>query len=597
MIIHGIITLLIIFITFIVLMCEKFPADIVMFSGLVSLMMFGVLAPSEALEGFSNEGTLTIGALLIIASAVNSNNFIKQIPRFIIGHEKSHKKAILKLMMPVASLSAFINNTPIIVILTPIIKNWAQKIGLAPSKLLIPLAYAASMGGMCTLLGTSTNIVVNSLLKKQGNHGLSMFELGIIGIPCTVIGILFMVFIGSKLLPEYKKGSKVDEENKSAFLAEVQVESGCPLIGKTIKQANLRNLAGLYLIGVMRDEDIILPISSDYILNKNDCLLFTGDISTIFNLEKIEGFTLHLSSRISLQNSSNNDITLSEIVISKQSCLSNRTVKEIQFRSKYNAVVIAVFRSGKRILSKIGSIRLKTGDILYILSENKFFIESQYSNDFYFLSHETGSPKNPSRKQKMTSFIPLLIFFLMILCAGIGVLPILTASFLSVILLFITKSISVQEARKYLDLRLLIMIGSSLGMASALEKTGVADYLANTLVGETATFSPTALLAIIYLLTWISTEFLSNTAAAAFIFPIAFSIAKQLSLNPEPFIIAIAIAASASFATPTGYQANLIVYQAGGYKFVDFLKIGLPLGFLFMIISVLLIPYFWPFYT
>ncbi|MBF7150273.1 anion permease [Bacillus toyonensis] len=337
----------------------------------------------------------------------------------------------------------------------------------------------------------------------------------------------------------------------------------------------------------MRDDNIILPISSDYILNKNDCLLFTGDISTISSLEKVEGFTLHLSSRISLENSPNNDITLSEIVISKQDCLSNRTVKEIQFRSKYIAVVIAVFRNGKRILSKIGAIRLKTGAILYILSENKFLIENQYSNDFYFLSRETGSPKNPSRKQKMTAFIPLLIFLLMIVCAGIGVLPILTASFFSVILLFITKSISVQEARKYLDLCLLIMIGSSLGMASALEKTGIADYLANTLVGETTTFSPTALLAIIYLLTWISTEFLSN--ATAFIFPIAYSITKQLSLRPEPFTIAITIAASASFATPTGYQA-------GDYKFVDFLKIGLPLGFLFMIISVLLISYFWSLY-
>ncbi|EJR62447.1 hypothetical protein IIO_02378 [Bacillus cereus VD115] len=379
-------------------------------------------------------------------------------------------------------------------------------------------------------------------------------------------------------------GSEIDEENKSAFLAEVQVKSGFPLIGKTIKQANLRNLVGLYLIGVMRDDNIILPISSDYILNKNDCLLFTGDISTISSLEKVEGFTLRLSSRISLENSPNNDITLSEIVISKQYCLSNQTVKEIQFRSKYIAVVIAVFRNGKRILSKIGAIRLKTGAIL---SENKFLIENQYSNDFYFLSRETGSPKNPSRKQKMTAFIPLLIFLLMIVCTGIGVLPILTASFFSVILLFITKSISVQEARKYLDLCLLIMIGSSLGMASALEKTGIADYLANTLVSETTTFSPTALLAIIYLLTWISTEFLSNETA--FIFPIAYSITKQLSLSPEPFTIAITIAASASFATPTGYQANLIVYQAGDYKFVDFLKIGLPLGFLFMIISVLLI--------
>lgn len=591
MILSGMITLGIVFIMFILLIIGKIETDLIMFTALVSLMVLGVLTPTEAFSGFSNESTIIIGALFVVVYSIKNTEFIRKIPKYIIGHTPSNRKAIFRLMVPVAGISAFINNTPIVVILTPLIRKWAEKIGIPETKLLIPLSYAALMGGMCTLVGTSTNIVVSSMLMDQIGVGFSMFELAKIGIPCTIIGIIYMTFIGNKILPNRKGNGDISDENRNEYLVEIKINPTYPFIGKTVQQANLRNLTGLYLMAIIRDGKNIFPISGSQTLQQDDSLIFTGDIKTFFELEKVQGLNLEFDSNVRIDHFQNEEIGIAEVVVSKQSILCNKTIKEIDFRTKYNSVIFAVFRNGKRIVSKIGAIYLKPGDVLLALSEKKYLKDYQNTKDFYIISSSTKALTHNSNKKSVVS---LIIFFLMILTAGLGMLKMITAAFLAIVLLFITKCLTFEEARKSVEWNLLIMIGSSLGIAKALEKTGVAGYFAEIIITYVMKFGPIAILAVIFLLTWIATEALTNTAAAAIIFPIAYSIAEQMSLNPLPFAITIAIAASTSFSTPIGYQTNLIVYGSGGYKFSDFLKVGIPLSLIFILVSTILIPLFWP---
>lgn len=586
----GMITVAIVLCMFIVLAAGWFEADLVVFAALVSFMLLGILTPIEALSGFSNEGILTIAALFVIASSVQNSQFVRNLPKLIFGKVKTPRKAILRMMFPIATISSVLNNTPVVAMFTPIIKGWAQDNQIAPSKLLLPLSYAAIFGGMCTLIGTSTNLVVSTMLKDQGYHGFSMFELAYIGIPCTIVGVLYMTFIGHKTLPSRNPENDLNQEGSGKYLVEMKVEATCPLIEKTIKQAGLRNLKGLYLIAVIRKGEKIFPVSGEQALRPGDHLVFTGDVSTIFELEKVQGLTLEVGSGIDLKNFWGSDIHLSEVVVSKDSMLSHRTLKQSEFREKYHAVIIAVFRNGRRIKAKIGSIVLKPGDALFILSTDDFFKNHGSASDFYFTSHGLQT-RNCRRTIKPR--LSLMIFIGMILTVTTGILPIVTASFISVALLLFLKCTTPREARGSIEWNLIILIGSSFGIAHALEKTGAAGYIAHVIIREATPFGPIAILAAVYILTMIFTEMITNNAAAALVFPIAFSITQQLSLNPEPFAIAIAIAASASFSTPIGYQTNLIVYGPGGYKFSDYLKVGIPLNLLFMVVAVTLIPQFW----
>lgn len=591
MTLSGMITLGIVFVMFFSLVIGKIEADLIMFTALVSLMVLGILTPIEAFSGFSNEATLTVGALFVVVYSIKNTELIRKLPKYLIGKNTSSRKAIFRIMIPVAGISAFINNTPVVVMLTPLIRRWAEKIGIPETKLLIPLSYAAIMGGMCTLIGTSTNIVLSSMLMEQTGQGFSMFELAIIGIPCTLIGIIYMIFVGHRLLPNNKGDHRIREESSREYLVEMKINSTCPFIGKTVQQANLRNLTGVYLMAIIRNGKNLFPISGNQTLHLNDSLIFTGDLSTIIELEKVQGLSLVFDSNVSIDYFQNDEIGLAEVVVSKQSLLCNKTIKEIDFRTRYHSVIIAVFRNGKRIVSKIGSITLKPGDVLLALSEKKDLKEFQNTKDFYVI---TCSAKPLEQNSNKKSLISLVIFFFMIVTVGVGLIKMITAAFLAIITLLLTKCISLEEAKKSVQWNILIMIGSSLGIANALEKTGGAGYIAEMITTYVMTFGPIAILAVLFLLTWIATETLTNNAAAAIIFPIAYSIAEQMSLNPMPFAITVAIAASTSFSTPIGYQTNLIVYGTGGYKFSDFFKVGLPLSLIFMVVSIILIPYFWP---
>lgn len=599
--IEGYITLGVIALMTAGLALEIAGADFLLFAALSALIFTGIISPGEALAGFSNQGMLTVAVLFVISRAVQNTGALNNIARFFLSNksEKGVSRLMLKMMLPVTFLSAFLNNTPIVVIFTQMVKKWAERLHLSPSKFLIPLSYAAIFGGVCTLIGTSTNLVVHGLMLENGMAGISMFELARIGVPCALIGWLYMAFIGKKLLPERKHLLEVVGANRKEYVVEMNVQKGCEFAGKTIKEAGLRNLKGLFLLEIERNGESIGPVSSEEKVHKGDRLMFVGITSAIVELQEISGL-VPVARELFEKDFAAMQPHLIEAVVSSSSPVLGKTVKECKFRLHYGAGVIAVHRNGERIRSKIGSIRLKTGDTLLLLAGKEFLDNWKNSQDFYLIS----DVKSVKPRSKRKSYIAMTIVGLMVLVATIGrYLPeiggqrigMLHAVLAAAILMVLTRCVRFSEARQSLRLDILIIIACAFGISKALQNSGAAGAIAGFMINTVKSLGPIGVLAGIYLITTVFTEIITNNAAAALIFPIAFSAASQLGVSPRPLFIAIAIAASASFATPIGYQTNLIVQGAGGYKFSDYFKVGLPLNILFFIASMIIIPLFWSF--
>ncbi len=580
---------------------EVASADFILFLALSSFMLTGIITPTEALSGFSNKGMLTVAILFIVSYAVQNTGALEGIGNLFLNRRRkgSLSKMLLRMMVPVSALSAFLNNTPIVIMFTPMVKRWAARLNFSPSKFLIPLSYATIFGGVCTLIGTSTNLVVHGLMLDNKMQGISMFELAQVGLPCAVIGWLYLALIGKRLLPDRKDMVEVIEENSKEYIIEMKAKGGCELIGKTIKDAGLRNLRGLFLIEIERNGKPLGPVSGEEKISEEDILVFVGVTSAVVDLYEIKGLVPVEQERVE------KDIgfmrrNLLEAVISSSSPVIGQTVKECRFREKYGAGVIAVHRNGERVKSKVGSIKLRAGDTLLLLTRSDFLRKWRNSQDFYLISNVKAV--KPKRYDK--AFIAMGIVALMVIAATVGrympklagsQIGMLHAAFAAAILLVATRCVSYSEARDSIRWDVIITIACAFGVSKALQKSGAASAIAGFIIDIVKDFGPIGVLAGIYLLTTVFTEIITNNAAAALIFPIAFSAAAQMGVSPKPFFIAIAIAASASFATPIGYQTNLIVQGAGGYKFRDYLKVGIPLNILFFIASTVLIPIFWKF--
>ena len=600
---EGYFTLTVVLLMIIGLALELAATDSLFFAALAVLMLAGIVSPSEALIGFSNQGMITIGLLFIISHAIQNTGALDGIVNSFLKKRSSGNTCIssltLKMMAPVTLLSAFLNNTPIVLIFIPIVKKWSEQINISASKFLIPLSYAAIFGGMCTLIGTSTNLVIHGLMLEHSMDGLTMFELAKVGIPCTIIGWIYLAFFGGRLLPDHKDIMEVVEEKRKEYVVEIQVQKECELIGKTINSAGLRDLKGLYLVDIEREGQSIGPVSSDECIRKGDHLVFAGITSAVVDLYDIPGL-IPVAEQDLKEDFKHIRKDLVEAVISSNSPVLGKTVKECNFRSQYGAGVIAVHRNGERVLSKIGDIRLKPGDTLLLITNRDFSINWKNSEDFYLISNV----KTLTRKLYSKSYLALGIVTLMILTATFGrylsvikgqPITMLHAAMGAAILLALTRCFKISEAKKTIQWNILISIACALGISNALQISGAAGTIAALVIGVVKGFGMLGVLAAIYLLTTLFTEIITNIAAAALMFPIALSAASQMDANPKPFMIAIAIAASASFMTPIGYQTNLIVQGAGGYKFSDYFKIGLPLNILFCIASMIIIPLFWGF--
>jgi di/tricarboxylate transporter len=563
--------------------------DIIVFFTTAVFLLLGILTPAEALQGFSNEGMLTIALLFIVAGAIQQSGLLNQVVKKILGQSHHPRKALIRMMLPVSSLSAFMNNTPIVVMLMTDIRKWCDEHHISPSKFLLPLSYAAIFGGLITLMGTSTNLVVHGLMLESGMIGFSMFQLAVVGIPAAIVGIIYMSTVGFKLLPETKSLEETFNEDSREYLAEMTVQTDSPIIGKTIEQAGLRSLTGLYLIEIIREKESVTPVTSYEVIQAGDVLIFTGMVSTIVELQQIKGLRLETGSDLSLEHLNNGKVQLIEAVVSHNSFLVHKSIRQNNFRSRFDAAVVAVHRNHERIKSKVGDIILKPGDTLLLLVGHDFAKRWSQSNDFYVIS----PIEVPAIMEPKKSNIAILSLVGMVLLAALNVLTIFKAALVAVGVLLLTKTITPEDVKKFVHFNVLLLIASAFGIGVALDKTGAADLIASQIVHLADGISIIGLLLIIYLLTNIITEMITNSAAAVIMFPIAVSTAHLVGAEPMPFIITITIAATASFITPIGYQTNLIVYGPGGYKFTDYLKVGFPLTLLYMLLTVSIVSIVW----
>jgi di/tricarboxylate transporter len=588
---EAIFVLIVIAIMFVALVRELFAPDVIVFSALGILYLSDVLTTSDAFIGFSNKGMLTVAILFIIAYAAQSSGLLEWLAAKIMGRSTGGRRSLVRMMLPVLGLSAFLNNTPVVAMFVPAIRDWATKKHIAPSKFLIPLSYASIFGGVCTLIGTSTNLVVNGLFQQSYNRSISMFELAYVGLPCALAGISYFLLVGYRTLPDRSDPESDFSESGREYLLEMAVQGGGPLVGKTIEQAGLRNLDQLFLAEIIRGGETITPVKPGDRLCAEDLLVFAGQVAGVVRLQSIQGLTLLHGSDLVATLRKSGDGRVLEAVVSRSSPMLGHTLKEGDFRARYDAVVLAAHRNGERLATGMGHLALKPGDTLLLLAGKDFLKRWRHARDFYMVSKVTDLPQIDRRK----SIISVVTLVGMILLSAFEVIPIFKAAILAAMVLLFTRCLTVVEARRSLELNVLIIIACSFGLSRALEKTGAADFLATHLINSTAFLGPVVLLAAVYFITSLMTEMITNNAAAALAFPIAMSAATQSGLDPKPFVIAIAVAASASFATPIGYQTNLMVYGPGGYRFSDFLRVGIPMNMVFMAVALFVIPLVWPF--
>jgi di/tricarboxylate transporter len=562
--------------------------DMVMMGAVIVLLFTGILSPSEALEGMSNQGMITVAALFVVAAAVERTGALQTIIGRLLGRPHSLATAQIRTMIGPGILSAFMNNTPVVALMVPALRSWARKHGLSISKLLMPMNCAVVLGGLCTLIGTSTTVVVSGLMAQRTGKALNMFEISWLGFPLFIIGLVYLI-LASKVLLKDRRPAMSASDDPRQYSLEMLVEHGSPLVGKTIEQAGLRGLHGLFLMEIDRKGHVMAAVAPTERLESGDRLVFVGVVDSVLELQKIRGLRPATDQVFKLDDPRSERI-LVEAVVSTSCPLVGRSIKEGRFRSTYDAVIIAVARDGERLRKKVGSIELEPGDTL-LLEASPQFLDLQRSNRHFYLVSQIADFAPPRHDR---AWIAITVVVGMILAVTLGLIPMVASALAAAAAMLATRCISATDARRSIAWEGLLLIAASFGLAQAVEKTGLDGLIAESAIGAVGS-SPLLVLGTVYLITMFATELMSNNAAAVLMFPIAWQTATNLQVNPMPFAMAVTVAASCGFATPMGYQTNLMIYGPGGYKFTDYTRFGGPLNLIVMIVTVLLAPLIWPF--
>jgi len=592
------ITLLYIVVAFLL---EAMRPGLILFSAAVIFMATGVITDAELIAGFSNNGVVTIVVLFLVNEGIRQSGLITRLAQAYLPRKKNPMPYLLpRIMIPVAVMSAFLNNLPVVVNTTPLLNKWADIMRLSYKKFLIPLSYAAILGGMCTLIGTSSNLVVHGLLLDSGYQGLHLFELAKVGGIISLFGFIYMAFLGNLLLPGKRIDPTDQDYDAKDYYYNLLLKADSRLIGQPVFKGRITGLNGLIIRSVERNNRVIYPEKTPQLkLHSHDHILVTGASDRLNYI--LAHKEVKLAGMEYLDNVNPQDLKQYEVVLSPRFAGLGLTIKEFNFFEHFNAVVLAVHRNGERITANLNNLKLKVGDNVVLLATAQFADTWETSSMFYLVNYVRDYRPEKTSTKKWLAFsilggMVLAIVINELVAWGYGMrLNIFFFVAVAALLLFWFRVMPQQNYTRAVSWDLVVTIASALAVSRGIQNAGVAEILAQDAIGIVRSLGPAAVLAIIFLFTSLLNEIITNNAAVALVYPIALVAAQLLNVDPKPFVIAIAIAGASSFMTARGYRANLIIKAIGKYSRKDFLLVGTPMQVMAFILSVWLIPYFWPF--
>lgn len=571
--------------------------DTVMLGGLGLVLALGSFSPkfpgvADAVAGFGSKAVVTIGVLFVVAEGIQQTGAMSMLTRRLLGQPRTLAGAQARLMFPVVGLSAFLNNTPIVAMLMPIVHDFSRRTGVAPSKLFMPLSFAAILGGSCTLIGTATNVFVSGEVSQAVEAGsippvhLGMFTVSLVGVPAAIIGVLTIMLLSRWLLHDRRPA--MPDKAAKPYTFEVIVRAGSAIDGKTIRQAGLRALDDAYLAELDRDAEGPIAVGPEQVLRGGDRLIFVGPFEAMEGLLQRPGLE-PAAGRTSDRVGRRGGLRRVEVVVSDRCPLIGRSVKEGNFRGRYHAAILAVHRGGQQLTQKIGDIVLRSGDSL-VLETDPFFVDRHTEHgDFYLVSR-----LDPVVQRTGRAWLALALLAALVILVTTGLTEMVTAALLVGGVMVLTGCVSMAEARASVNWRVLLMMGAALGFGKALDSTGAAEQAASAIVAVCSGLGPWGILLGLYVISMLLTSLIGPLPTVALVFPVAVAAAVNQGLNFTPFAITMMMTAAASFASPTAYQTNLMVYSVGGYRPMDFIKMGLPLNLVVMAVTLTLAPLIWP---
>jgi di/tricarboxylate transporter len=584
---------LILIVAMLLLITEKVPVDLTSIGIIVVLAITGILTPTEAIAGFASPAVITVAAMFLISNGMIRTGAVRFISQKIVDYSRGRPTlAIFLILVIVAMASAFINNTPVVVLFIPIILSLGCKLDFSPSKVLIPVSYASILAGTCTLIGTSTNIIISDLSASHGFGSLGMFELSPLGVPIALLGLIFLMFAAPRLMPNlHNPVCELKDPDHRRYLAELQIPRGSQIIGENPKSYFSQKYPDLEVLELIRYSHVYYPDRDKVNIAPDDLLLVKGSANDLVEILHGDLVELPMAEQDLNFDTDKKESLIVELIIPPQSSLLGERLVASRLGRDPDIHIIAIKRRELHYAEpKVKDIRLQIGDILLVRLPESSLDRLRGGADFIIVEdvhHELVHKRLAGRA--------FLIFGAMIVAAGTGMADILTCALAAAFLMILTGCLQLRDAYRAMDGRVLLIIIAMIAMSAALEKTGASAFYAGAFLNLLRGLSPAYVLGGLILLTSISTHVLSNNATAILLLPIAIAAAQGLGVDPKPFIVAVCFGASACFATPIGYQTNLLVYGPGGYRFSDYLKLGIPLNLLVLVMGSFFIPMIWPF--
>ncbi len=602
-----VLTLSVVGVALVGLMLDLLSPDALFIGGLVIVTLGGVIDLETAMQGFGNPTLLALGSLYVVAAALRETGALDAASQFVLGHDQDVRRLLLRMTPSVTVYSAFLNNTPVVAMGIPAIRGWCQRHGVSPSKLLMPLSFASIFGGICTLIGTSTNLVVHGLLQSHGMPGFSFFELAWVGVPCAIVGLLYIIFIAPSMLQD-RVDIRAEEEEERAELVEVELAANSPLVGETVAHNELEFLPGLVLVSIERGNREIAPVEETETLQAGDRLLFApmqeaeqqASPPEDIDLSPYPGLRLALTA---IETDEGRE--LHQVVVREGSSLIGEQVAEVGFLERFGAAVTGLRRAGKRLTPPFGDVTLQPGDTLLLDTERGFREAFEESEEFFVTSEAGGEVEKTDEEAKQQRkamrtdanrrgmWLSVAVIIGIVGAVTAGWMHIAVAGSLGAVLLIGAGIINPGEARESIDWNVLIVIGAALGIGQAMEASGAARLIGEGIVSATQALGLYGILAGIVVATTLITNVVTNNGAVALMFPVVLSVAESQGFDPRALMVSMTLAGSLALITPIGYQTNLMVYGPGNYTFFDFFRVGGPLQIILWIVIILAAPFIW----